>query len=56
MNKDEIIIDLADFEYLVSMAYGYVDDELGGMESTTENATRVKEIINKYDVKKINIC
>ena len=52
MDKDKIVIDLVDLEYLVSMAYGYVDDELGGMESTTENATRVREIINKYDVKK----
>ena len=51
MNKDEIIIDLADFEYLVSMAYGYVDDELGGMESGTAHAMQVREIINKYDVK-----
>ena len=51
MNKDEIIVDLFDLEYLVLMAYGYVDDELGGMGSATAHASRVREIINKYDVK-----
>ena len=51
MNKDKIAVDLADLEYLVSLAYGYVDDELGGMESANAHASRVREIINKYNVK-----
>ena len=51
MDKDKIIIDLVDLEYLVLMAYGYIDDELGGMESGTAHAMQVREIINKYDVK-----
>ena len=51
MSKDKIIVDLFDLEYLVLMAYGYVDDELGDMESGTAHAMQVREIINKYDVK-----
>lgn len=51
MSKDKIIVDLFDLEYLVLMAYGYVDDSLGGMESGTAHAMQVREIINKYDVK-----
>jgi hypothetical protein len=33
------------------MAYGYVDDELGGMESNTVNAIKVSNIIKKYNMK-----
>ena len=51
MEQDKIIIDSADLEYLILMAYGYVDDELGGMASGTAHAQRVRELINKYNVK-----
>lgn len=51
MENDKVTIDVFDLEYLILMAYGYVDDELGGMTSGTAHAQRVRELINKYNVK-----
>lgn len=52
--KESMLVDIRDLEYLISMVYGYIDDELGGMESNTKHANRVREIMRKYNVKEVD--
>ena len=39
-----------DLIYLLSMTYGYIDDELGGMDRISNHAVKLKTMINKYDI------
>lgn len=48
---DKIQVEINDLQYLVDMCYGYIDDELGGMDDDNEHALRLKEILTKYKIK-----
>lgn len=46
--NNKILVDKDDLEYLIGMAYGYIDDELGGMDEDGENQVKLKNIMIKY--------
>jgi len=55
-NDKEIIaklkVDNEDLQYLIDMCYGYIDDELGGMDGNSEHVTKLNDILSKYNIKR----
>ena len=50
--QNEVIpIDIRDLKYLISMTYGYVDDESRGVKSNTKHADNIRKIMNRYNIK-----
>lgn len=47
---DNFQVDKTDLLYLLTMTYGYIDDELGGMESENDHVKIFKYIIEKYKI------
>ena len=43
-------IEKEDFLYLLEMTYGYIDDELGGMDEANKNSIKLTQILNKYGI------
>lgn len=54
--RETMPIDIRDLKYLISMTYGYIDDELGGMESNTKHSNKLSEIMDKYGVRGDSVC
>jgi len=44
-----------DLLYLLTLAYGYIDDELGGMGQDTTDTKRIKSIMSTYNISKKEI-
>ncbi len=43
-------IELEDLQYLIDMAYGYIDDDLGGMDRENSHSIRLRSIMAKYNI------
>jgi len=54
-DANSLIINRKDLLYLLSMTYGYIDDELGGMEEENEHSLKLKSIIDKYNILMVDI-
>jgi len=43
---------IEDLLYLIEMTYGYIDDELGGMDANNHHSKTLREIMEKYGIDK----
>jgi len=44
-----------DLLYLLSMTYGYIDDELSGMDKENNHSVKLMSIIKKYNISMFEI-
>lgn len=55
VDTDSLIINKEDLLYLLSMTFGYIDDELGGMDKENEHSLKLKSIIDRYNISMVDI-